>query len=118
MRAERVLSARELDRAPARPACRRRSLSWLAVATDDDPIRTLLAGIAPTLFLGNPAGTVAIMESRIVDAGGDPDDVLAWVREHGGYPDKTFSVTTRHALSPRPRSPSKPYYVVPEHALR
>jgi hypothetical protein len=95
-----------------------RALSCRAVATDDDPIRTLLAGCAPTLFLGNPAGTVAIMEDRVVEAGGDPDEVLAWVREHGGYPDKTFSVTTRHALSPRPRSPSKPYYVVPEDALK
>jgi len=88
------------------------------VAKKDDPIRPLLAGIAPTLFLGNPAGTVAIMEDRVVEAGGDPDEVLAWVREHGGYPDKTFSVTNRHALSPRPRAQSKPYYVVPEDALR
>jgi hypothetical protein len=88
------------------------------VATNDDPIRTLLAGIGPTLFLGNPAGTVAIMEERVVEAGGDPDEVLAWVREHGGYPDKTFSVTNRHALSPRPRSGSKAYYVVPEDALQ
>ena len=88
------------------------------MAANDDPIRSLLAGCAPTLFLGNPAGTVAIMEDRIIEAGGDPEEVLAWVREHGGYPDKTFSVTTRHALSPRPRSPSKPYYVVPEDALK
>jgi hypothetical protein len=94
-----------------------RSLSCRAVATNDDPIRTLLAGLEPTLFLGNPTGTVAIMEDRVVAAGGDPDEVLAWVREHGGYPDKTFSVTNRHALSPRPRTPSKSYYVVPKDAL-
>jgi hypothetical protein len=100
-------------------ACRgTRPLSCRAVAPNDDPIQTLLAGIGPTLFLGNPAGTVAIMEERVVEAGGDPDEVLAWVREHGGYPDKTFSVTNRHALSPRPRSGSKAYYVVPEDALR
>ena len=83
----------------------------------EDPIRTLLAGIDPSLFLGNPAGTVAIMEQRIIDAGGDPDEVLTWVKDHGGYADKTFSFTNRSALSPRPRSPSKPYYVVPEDAL-
>ena len=88
------------------------------MATNDDPIRALLAGIRPTLFVGNPAGTVAIMEERVVEAGGDPEEVLAWVREHGGYADKTFSVTNRHALSPRPRSASKPYYVVPEDALK
>jgi hypothetical protein len=62
-----------------------------------DPIRKLLAGVAPTMFLGNPAGTIAIMEERVVEAGGDPEEVLAWVREHGGYPDKTFSVVKRRA---------------------
>ncbi|MEA2153919.1 MAG: hypothetical protein QOE11_59 [Solirubrobacteraceae bacterium] len=83
-----------------------------------DPIRKLLAGVAPTLFLGNPAGTVAIFEERIIDAGGDPEEVLAWVREQGGYPDKTFTVTKRHLISPAQRPPAKVYYVVPEDALK
>ncbi len=57
-----------------------------------DPIRELLADIQPALFLGNPSGTVAIMKDKVVEAGGDPDKVLEWVREHGGYPDKSFGV--------------------------
>jgi hypothetical protein len=86
--------------------------------TEKDPIRKLLAGVAPTLFLGNPTGTVALMEERIAEAGGDLEEVLAWVREHGGYPDKTFSVTKRHPLSPKQNPPSKAFYVVPEDVLK
>jgi hypothetical protein len=82
-----------------------------------DPIRKLLAGVAPTMFLGNPAGTVAIMEERVVEAGGDPEEILAWVRAHGGYPDKTFSVVKRHALSPKNNPPSKLFYVIPQDEL-
>jgi hypothetical protein len=82
-----------------------------------DPIRKLLAGVAPTMFLGNPAGTVAIMEERVVEAGGDPEEILAWVRAHGGYPDKTFSVVKRHALSPKNNPPSKLFYVIPQEEL-
>jgi hypothetical protein len=84
----------------------------------EDPIRKLLAGLAPTPFLGNPAGTVAIMQDKVVDAGGDPDEVLAWVRKHGGYPDKSFAVSARMGPSLRPKTPSKVYYVVPEEALQ
>ena len=89
----------------------------MAKKTKQDPIRKLLAGIPPALFLGNPTGTVAIMEERIEEAGGDLEEVLAWVREQGGYPDRTFSVTRRHGLSPKQNPPSKAYYVVPEDAL-
>ena len=83
-----------------------------------DPIKALLADIAPALFLGNPSGTVAIMQDKVVDAGGDPDEVLAWVREHGGFPDKTFGVRARQGFDMRPKAPSKHYYVVPEDALK
>ena len=98
-----------------------RGVIFTAVAkkttTKKDPIRKLLAGIGPAMFMGNPTGTVAIMEERVVDAGGDPEAVLEWVREHGGYPDRTFSVVKRHALSPKNNPPSKIFYVVPEDAL-
>ena len=84
-----------------------------------DPIRKLLAGLPPALFLGNPTGTIAIMESKVVDAGGDPEAVLAWVREHGGYPDRSWATSTRRGRGPtlKPREASKPYYVIPEDAL-
>jgi hypothetical protein len=86
---------------------------------DDDAIRKLLAGISPALFLGNPSGTVAIMQDKVVAAGGDPDEVLEWVRDHGGYPDRSFAVSTRRGRGPtlKPREASKPYYVVPQDAL-
>ena len=83
-----------------------------------DPIRTLLADLPPAMFMGNPAGTVAIWQEKVVDAGGDPDVVLAWVREHGGYPDKSFPVATRRGLPLRAQPGTKQYYVVPEDALR
>lgn len=84
-----------------------------------DPIRTLLASITPSLFMGNPEGTVVIMESKVVEAGGDPDDVLEWVREHGGHQDKSWATSTRRGRGPtlKPREAPKPYYVVPQDAL-
>jgi len=87
--------------------------------SDDDPIRELLASLPPALFLGNPKGTVAIWESKVVEADFDPDEVLEWVREHGGHPDKSFATSTRRGRGPtlKPREASKPYYVIPEDAL-
>jgi hypothetical protein len=84
-----------------------------------DPIAKLLAGITPSMFMGNPEGTVVIMESKVIDAGGDPDEVLDWVRERGGYPDKSFATSTRRGRGPtlKPREAPKPYYVVPQDAL-
>ncbi|MEJ7797117.1 MAG: hypothetical protein WKF42_01365 [Solirubrobacteraceae bacterium] len=86
----------------------------------DDPIRELLAGITPALFMGNPAGTVVLMQAKVVAAGGEPDEVLEWVRAHGGYPDKSFATSTRRGRGPtlKPREAPKPYYVVPEGALQ
>jgi len=85
-----------------------------------DPIRKLLAGCTPSLFLGNPPGTVAIMQSKVVDAGGDPDAVLAWVKEHGGQRDSMLSTSAqcRRGFGPRPRHMTKPFYVIPEDALK
>lgn len=94
------------------------SVSSRAVAKKKkDPIAKLLAGISPAMFLGNPAGTVAIMQDKIVEAGGDPDEVLEWVRAHGGYPDKSFGVGAR-GPSLRPKPLTKIYFVVPEDALK
>lgn len=90
----------------------------MAKKTTKDPIRKLLADVPATLFLGNPSGTKAFMAERIEAAGGDLEEVLAWVREHGGYPDRTFTVARRSdGPSLRPNAPSKAFYVVPEDAL-
>ena len=110
-----VLVSRRLWRQPVP----RRPLSSRAVSKNaKDPIKELLAGIQPALFLGNPTGTVAIMQDKVVDAGGDPDEVLAWVREHGGFPDKSFAVRTRQGFDMRPKAASKQYYVVPDDELK
>lgn len=96
------------------------SVSSRAVAKKKkDPIAKLLAGLPPAMFLGNPTGTVAIMQDKIVDAGADADEVLEWVRAHGGYPDKSFGVSSRQAgPSLRPKAPTKIFYVIPEDALK
>jgi len=88
--------------------------------TKKDPIQKLLAGCTPSLFLGNPSGTVAIMQSKIVDAGGDPDEVLVWVKEHGGQQDAMLSTSAqcRRGFGPRPKHMTKPFYVIPEDALK
>ena len=70
------------------------------------------------MCIRDSAGTVAIMQDRVVDAGGDPDEVLAWVREHGGFPDKSFPVAQRHGLSPKPKQSSRTFYVIPEDELK
>ena len=90
----------------------------MAKKKDSDPIKTLLAGLTPALFLGNPSDTVAIMQEKVVDAGGDPDAVLEWVREHGGSQDRTFGVRARQGFDMRPKAPSKYYFVVPEDELK
>jgi hypothetical protein len=87
---------------------------------DDDEIRELLASLPPAMFLGNPTGTVAIWERKVIDAGGDPEDVLEWVRAHGGHLDKSFATSTRRGRGPtlKPREAPKPYYVIPEDELK
>lgn len=82
-----------------------------------DPTRDLLAALPPAMFLGNPAGTVAIWQSKIVEAGGDPDEVLAWVREHGGQLDRSFPPSPRKGLRVGRQAEPKHFYVIPESAL-
>jgi hypothetical protein len=84
----------------------------------DDPIRTLLAGIDPAPFIWAPKGHVVIMEATVEEAGGDPDEVLAWVEAHGGQLDRTLPVVaTRRGVTSIPKPVGKRYYVVPEDAL-
>jgi hypothetical protein len=85
---------------------------------NDEEIRTLLAGIEPTPFIWAPKGHLVIMQSAVEDAGGDPDEVLAWVEARGGELDRTLPVVaTRRGVSGVPKPVGKRYYVVPEDAL-
>ncbi|MDP2711607.1 MAG: hypothetical protein Q8O56_10345 [Solirubrobacteraceae bacterium] len=86
--------------------------------SDDDAIRTLLAGLPTAPFIWSPEGTVIVMEEKVVEAGGDPDAVAAWVQANGGDLDRTLPVVaTRRGVTAIPKPKGKRYYVVPETAL-
>jgi hypothetical protein len=58
------------------------------------------------------------MQSAVEEAGGDPDEVLAWVEARGGQLDRTLPVVaTRRGVTSIPKPVGKRYYVVPEDAL-
>lgn len=89
-----------------------------APMAEKDPIRKLLAGIAPAPFIWAPKGHVVIMQEKVQDAGADLGEVLAWVERHGGQLDRTIPVaSTRRGVSSVPKPTGKHYYVVPQDAL-
>jgi hypothetical protein len=86
--------------------------------SSDDSIRSLLAGIPPQPFIWAEKGCVVIMEDKIIEAGADLADVLAWVESVGGHEDRTIPVAgTRRGTSAVPKPVGRRYYVVPEAAL-
>jgi hypothetical protein len=86
--------------------------------SDDDAIRTLLAGLPTHPFIWAAKGHVVIMEEKVLEAGGDPDAVAAWVQAHGGDLDRTLPVVaTRRGVTSIPKPTGKRYYVVPASAL-
>ena len=86
--------------------------------TSKDPIQKLLAGISPAPFIWAPKDHVVIMQEKVVEAGGEPGAVLAWVQERGGQIDRTMPVAnTRRGVTSVPKPKGKPYYVVPRSAL-
>ena len=87
--------------------------------TDED-IRTLLASVEPSPFIDRTPGTVAILRSRVEEAGGDPALVARWVEAQGGRVDFTQSFRQQGHGSRygRKEAPSKEYYVVPVAALQ
>jgi hypothetical protein len=88
------------------------------MATIEDPIRTLLAGIPPQPFIWAEKGCVVIMQDKIIEAGADLGDVLAWVESVGGHADRTIPVAGTHrGTSAVPKPVGRRYYVVPETAL-
>jgi hypothetical protein len=84
----------------------------------DDEIRKLLSELPTAQFIWSPKGTVIIMEEKVLEAGGDPEAVAAWVEAQGGDLDRTLPVVaTRRGVSAIPKPKGKRYYVVPESAL-
>ena len=58
------------------------------------------------------------MDAHVQEAGGDSDEVGAWVEEHGGEIDRTLPVVaTRRGVTSIPKPVGKRYYVVPQSAL-
>ena len=85
----------------------------------DNDVRALLASVQPSGWIDRTPNTVAILRSRVEEAGGDPDAVADWVRAHGGRVDRTPAYW-RKGLGPRYRqleSTGKEFYVVPTEAL-
>jgi hypothetical protein len=88
------------------------------MASSDDPIRSLLAGIPPQPFIWAEKDCVVIMEDKVVEAGADLDEVRAWVESVGGHEDRTIPIAgTRRGTSAVPKPVGRRYYVVPEAAL-
>lgn len=82
----------------------------------DDPIRELLAGIAPQPFWA-PKGQTVILEERVIEAGGDRDAVERWVEAHGGRLDRTVPVGHRSVLSRQVVPDVQRFFLVPDEAL-
>lgn len=85
----------------------------------EDEIRALLATVQPSSFIDRTPGTVAVLRSRVEEAGGDPDAVARWVDAHGGRVDRTLPYR-RQGRGPRyggKESPAEEFYVVPTEAL-
>ena len=86
---------------------------------NDAKVQALLTSVQPSGWIDRTPGTVAILRSRVEEAGGDPDAVSEWVRVHGGRVDRTPAYY-RRGLGSRYRqqeSSGKEFYVVPTEAL-
>ncbi len=85
----------------------------------DDEIRVLLASVQPSPFIDRTPGTVALLRSRVEEAGGDRDAVARWVEAHGGRVDKTLPYR-KQGRGPRyggKLTEPEEFYVVPVEAL-
>ena len=84
--------------------------------SDDDEIRGLLASIPPQPFWA-PQGQVAILEEKVIEAGGDLQAVETWVEAHGGRLDRTVPKARRSVFSSIPVENSQRFYLIPASAL-
>jgi hypothetical protein len=82
-------------------------------------IRTLLSSLQPSPFIDRTPGTVALLRSKIEEAGADPDAVARWVEANGGRVDRTQSyfVAGHGPRCGQKVSHAKDFYVVPAEAL-
>ena len=85
----------------------------------DPEIRALLASVQPSPFIDRTPGTVAVLRSRVEEAGGDPDAVARWVEAQGGRVDKTLPYRRQGKGSRYGHkvTDAEEYYVVPVEAL-
>ncbi len=85
----------------------------------DDEIRALLASVQPSPFLDRTPGTVALLRSRVEEAGGDPAAVGEWVEANGGWVDRTLPYRLKGCGPRYGQKVSEPeeFYVVPLDAL-
>lgn len=83
-----------------------------------DPIHKLLCGLPQAMFLGNPPGTIAIWAHKVEEAGGNLEEVHAWVKAHDGSRDKSYSVTTRSGFSVREQPGNKHFFVLPDTVVK
>lgn len=82
-------------------------------------IRALLSSLQPSPFIDRTPGTVAVMRSKVEEAGADPDAVAQWVEAKGGRVDRTQSyfVAGHGPRCGHKVSHAKEFYVVPVDAL-
>ena len=87
----------------------------------DDPIRALLAGQANKGLRprGLGPGMIHVYRDHVLSAGGDPEQVERWVREHGEIFEHEDQVSTglRAGRTYANVRPGRIYYVIPAAAL-
>ena len=82
-------------------------------------IRSVLSSVQPSPFIDRTPGTVALMRSKVEEAGADPDAVAQWVEAKGGRVDRTQAhfVAGHGPRCGHKVSHAKEFYVVPVEAL-
>ena len=85
----------------------------------DDEIRAILSAVEPTPFIDRTHGAVALLRSRVEEAGADSDVVARWVEAQGGRVDRTqpFRLPAQGPNFGRKISDGEDFYVVPTEAL-
>lgn len=98
---------------------RRRGHCAILGRVTEEQIRGLLASVEPSPFIDRTPGTVALLRSRVEEAGGDPEAVARWVEAKGGRVDRTlgFQLPAKGQTPGHKLSRAQFFYVVPTEAL-